>query len=93
MDICSPVKINGSAPGTTTFLNTSQRDEPRHPAALKYYSSIESTPSLAFSVVTKNDARVARKITGPSKPGSSKIDSGTHARMGIGRSSSMIGKI
>ena len=70
IEIWRPVKIKGNAPGTTTCRKISHLDEPRHPAARKYSSSIESTPSMAFNVVTKNEAKVARKITGPSNPGS-----------------------
>ena len=33
MEICSPVKMNGSAPGTITCRNTCQREAPRHLAA------------------------------------------------------------
>jgi hypothetical protein len=48
---------------------------------------------MALRVVTKNDAKVARKSTGPSKPGKSKIERGTQARIGIGLRTSIIGKI
>ena len=93
IEICRPVKINGNAPGTTTFLKISHLLEPRQPAALKYSSSIESTPSIAFSVVTKKDANVARNRTGHSKPGRSSIESGTQAKIGICRKTSIRGKI
>jgi hypothetical protein len=74
-------------------MKTSHLLDPRQPAALKYSSSIESTPSIAFSVVTKKDANVARNRTGHSKPGRSRIESGTQAKIGIGRKTSIRGKI
>ena len=92
MEICSPVKINGIAPGITTFVNTCRSFAPRHCAALKYDSSIDSTPNIVFSVVTKNEARNAKNITGVSKPVNMMIASGTQAKIGIGRNISKTGK-
>ena len=47
----------------------------------------EETPKI------EKDANVARNRTGHSKPGRSSIESGTQAKIGIGRKTSIRGKI
>ena len=89
--ISRPVKTKGKDPGMTTCKNKSIFLAPRHFAALKKLSSIESTPSKVFNVVTNNEARVARKITGVSNPENINIANGTQASIGIGLNVSKIG--
>src|SRR5437773_11259758 len=91
IEICKPVKMNGKAPGMITWRNTCQRLAPRHFAALTYDSSIDSTPSIVFSAVVKNDARNARNTTADSVAMNITMASGTQARTGIGRSNSKTG--
>src|SRR5512146_1911309 len=59
-EICNPVKINGSAPGTMTWRNTCHFFAPRQYAARTYDSSIDSTPSMVLSAVAKKEARNVR---------------------------------
>src|SRR5437868_6868790 len=91
IEICSPVKMNGNAPGTITWRNVCQRFAPRHLAARMYDSSIDSTPSIVFSAVVKNDARNARYTTADSVAVNMTMASGTHASTGMGRSNSNTG--
>ena len=46
-----------------------------------------------FKVVTKRDARVAKKITGVSKPENIRMARGTQAKIGMGLNVSKIGKL
>src|SRR3990172_3914818 len=91
IEICSPVKMNGRAPGRMTCRNTCDFFAPRQDAARTYDSSIDSTPSMVLSAVAKNAARNARYTTADSVAMNITIASGTQARIGIGRSSSNTG--
>src|SRR5215510_6937436 len=92
MAIAAPVNIEGEAPGTITFRNTCQGVAPIETAARRYLTSRVSTPPRTLITTVKNDPRKMIDTTVSSMLGQKRIESGTHARGGIGRSVSKTGK-
>ncbi len=93
MPIARPATMLGMAPGITTCQRMAFLLAPRLRAARTSTSGVCSTPCTVFSTMGKKAPRKVMKTMLDCSVGSIRIASGIQATAGIGRNSSMYGRM